>query len=87
MWSEGVVGISQGKNAPTVHVHYWMKRYKEPSKFGIDGGRISKLTLKIGDEIVANYDRGWDIRPRNEIAEKVLYILVHEIDWREKDEN
>ena len=84
MWSEGVIGIQKGKNAPRVSVHYWMKRYEKPSKYGIDGGCISKLTLKIGDEVVANYDRGWDIRPKNEAAETALHILVHEIDWREK---
>ena len=68
-----------------ISVHYWMKCYEQPSKYGIDGGRISKLMLKIGDEIVANYDRGWDIRPTNEAAETALRILVHEIDWREKE--
>lgn len=30
------------------------------SKYGIDGGRISKLEVKKGKESVIHYDRGWD---------------------------
>ena len=38
------------------------KVYDEPSEvYGIDGGKISKLEIRIGNEIIANYDRGWDI--------------------------
>lgn len=85
MWHEGVIGIQMGKDSPNISVHYWMKCYEQPSKYGIDGGRISKLMLKIGDEIVANYDRGWDIRPTNEAAETALHILLHETDGREKE--
>lgn len=42
-----------------------MKRYDRPSQYGIDGGRISKLYIKFGNETV-NYDRGWDVEPKNE---------------------
>ncbi|NIJ52499.1 DUF7678 domain-containing protein [Dyadobacter arcticus] len=63
----------------------------EPSKSGIDRGRISKLSILdpvvrektksfIGSCIV-NYDRGWDIRP-SKIAEPFynrLRILVDQI--------
>lgn len=37
----------------------------EDNKFGIDNGRISKLRIqrKQHNEEVANYDRGWDIKP------------------------
>lgn len=41
-----------------------IKYFDEPSKdHGIDGGKISKLWIKDvkANEIVANYDRGWDI--------------------------
>lgn len=62
---------------PTV-VHYWVKAYDEGSQYGIDGGRISKLTLKISGEVVYNYDRGEDVPPQNEAAEMALAILMHE---------
>ena len=46
--------------------------FDEPSEYGIDNGRISKLyivertrTLKV----VCNYDRGWDVKPSKEVKE------------------
>lgn len=82
MWTEGVIGIPKDIAGKLTHVHYWVKHYEEPSKYGIDNGRISKLMLKIDGEIVCNYDRGWDVRPANKAAEAALEILLHEIDWR-----
>ena len=46
-----------------IAVHYSIKLFGEPSEFGINNGKISKLQLKQDGEIVANYDRGWDIYP------------------------
>ena len=42
---------------------YEAKVYDEGSEFGIDGGRISKLTVYTGCGVGANYDRGWDMEP------------------------
>ena len=42
MWKEGAILIG-GKG-----YRYWVKHYEEGSQFGIDGGRISKLTIKVG---------------------------------------
>lgn len=46
--------------------------FDEPSDYGIDDGRISKLyivertrTLKV----VCNYDRGWIVKPSTEVKE------------------
>lgn len=47
-------------------------------RFGIDGGRISKLALKIDGEWIATYDRGWDIKPTCPEAEMALAILMKE---------
>ncbi len=57
---------------------YSMKRYDEPSEFGIDGGRISKLTLidKDTGTFAANYDRDWDIEPETEEADIAVAILM-----------
>ena len=56
------------------------KQFDEGSKFGIDGGRISKLTLirKEKNEKVklANFDRGWDLEPTDEEAKAVLEVLL-----------
>lgn len=54
--------------------HFWVKRHEEASEFGIDGGRISKLTItneRTGKEVI-NYDRGWDIQPKTKSAQEAL---------------
>ena len=71
MWEEGSLRVYMDI------VHYWMTRYGKGSKWGIDGGRISKLTLKRNGEIVCNYDRGWDIKPVDENTQLALEILLH----------
>ena len=77
MWKEGTIGIPKKEGGYTV-VHYWAKVYEKKSRYGIDGGRISKLTLKIKGETVYNYDRGLDVPPQNETTEKALAILLYE---------
>jgi hypothetical protein len=61
---------------------------KEPSRSGIDKGRISKLSIldptirestnSFIDSCIVNYDRGWDIKP-SKLAEpyynKVMALL------------
>lgn len=57
---------------------YEAKVFEEGSKFGIRCGRISKLEIRDKDtnEIVVNYDRGWDIRPGRNLDKKALnYVL------------
>lgn len=53
MWSHGFIEGSE----------YWVKHYDEGSVFGIDGGRISKLTVKRGGKEIVSYERGWDVEP------------------------
>ncbi|MFA5735478.1 MAG: hypothetical protein WC904_10970 [Proteiniphilum sp.] len=49
--------------------------YGEGSEYGIDEGRISKLMLKRNGNVVCNYDRGWDIRPRDTDTRQALVSL------------
>lgn len=53
-----------------------VKKFAEGSKYGIDGGKISKLFIKDNqNNILACYDRGWDVKPgtkAKEIFEKIL---------------
>lgn len=45
-------------------------RFDEPSaQYGIDGGKISKLWIRNikTNEVVANYDRKWDIEPKGDV--------------------
>ena len=43
--------------------------------FGINGGKIIKLEMRIGDETIANYDRGWDIEAPEEAQGIIMGIL------------
>lgn len=70
MWKEGSIRVGSSI------FHYWMKQFDEGSQFGIDGGRISKLMIKRGGEIVCNYDRGWDVEAVDEDTEFALAILL-----------
>lgn len=71
MWHEGSIKVYGSV------FHYWMKQFDEGSEWGIDGGRISKLMLKRDGKIVANYDRGWDVRPSGPDTELAVQILLH----------
>lgn len=54
------------------HYHFHAKVYNVYSKYGIDGGRISKLCIWECNEDdserreVVSYDRGWDLKPKRE---------------------
>ena len=78
-WHEGTIGIPQ-KDGSSKIAHYWVKAFEEGSEWGINGGKISKLSIKIDGEWVANYDRGWDVKPANddEAAQLAYCILLNE---------
>lgn len=57
-------------------VNYSMKVFEEPSEYGINKGRISKLTLKNNNKVIANYDRGWDIMPTGKLANEALEMIL-----------
>lgn len=76
-WKQGAVRIPNSNNGYNTFI-YSMKRFDEPSEYGINGGRISKLTLRDKDsgEFVVNYDRGWDMEPETEEADTAVKILI-----------
>ena len=75
-WSEGTIKIPDANDkTKTTWCHYWVKHYDEPSEFGINGGRISKLMIKVNDKVTLNYDRGWDVRPQDPET-KMAYIIL-----------
>lgn len=78
MWSEGTISIPDANDKAKYTIcHYWVKHYKEPrEEYGINGGRISKLTIKIEGCVTANYDRGWDIEPEDEPTQLAYMILL-----------
>lgn len=75
MWSQGSIGVPNGDGTYTV-CKYRVKHFDEPSEtYGIDGGRISKLTIMVNGETTLNYDRGWDIEPEDE-ASQLAYAVI-----------
>ena len=72
-WKEGVMRVPDGGI-----YHYWIKAYEAGSEYGVDGGRVSKLTLERKGQMVCNYDRGWDIQPVDEEAKTALEILLQQ---------
>ena len=61
------------------------KSFDTGSHFGINGGRVSKLSIKrkdtVGngqgwfDGVVVNYDRGWDIKPTKEVMAEYKAVM------------
>lgn len=81
LWKEGTIGIpgeGKGMTGKATICHYWVKSYEEPSEYGIDEGRISKLEIRIHGKIVCRYDRGWDIEPSGRESEIALAILMQQ---------
>ena len=71
MWKEGSIKVHGSI------FRYWLKVYEDGSEWGIDGGKVSKLMLKRDGMIVANYDRGWDIKPADPDTQLAVDILLH----------
>lgn len=82
MWREGMIGVpDEGATLEKGHYtncHYWVKHYKNRSRYGIDGGRIIWLQIKIGGKVTASYDRGWDMEPTDRASEIAVAILMYE---------
>ena len=74
MWSEGIIAC------PTTgcKYKYWVKHYEEGSQFGIDGGKVSKLTIRKLDESrdLVSYDRGWAVEPNTDEVKAVYAIIL-----------
>lgn len=76
MWKNGIIGFTS-LSGERIEVHYYIKVYDEPSKYGINNwGKISKLELKINGELVAQYDREWVVEPTCEAAKIVSTLLI-----------
>lgn len=76
MKAEGTIGIQE--NGRMASCHYTVKYFDEPGCFGINGGRISKLTISREGKTTCNYDRGWDMEPEDAATQAAAAILVRE---------
>ena len=69
-WKEAIIEHKRKEYKVT------FKQFEEGSEFGINEGRISKLTINCDKEKLANYDRGWDIEPADEDTKAVLEVIL-----------
>lgn len=78
-WKEGTIGIPQ-EDGGYKAVHYWVRALKRKSKDGINGGKITNLILKVNEEIICNYNKGWELElDQNDKAALIAYsILLNE---------
>lgn len=71
MWEKGTLLIDG------TTVKYCVKHYGEPSEeYGIEGGRISKMELRIDGKVTLNYDRGWGMEPEDETSQLAYAVLL-----------
>lgn len=70
MWTDGTVTVLG------VECEYRAKVYDEPSKYGIDNGRISKLAILCQGRELVLYDRGWVKRPQDDVAQYALCAVL-----------
>jgi len=68
MWTRGSIG----------EFNYSVKHFEEGSEFGINGGRISKLEIRRNGKTVVNYDRGWDIHPKEAETNNLYMAILNE---------
>ena len=66
MWNEGMIDGYE----------FQVKHYEEASKYGIDGGRISKLWIAKDGVEQASYERGWNKQPETAEVKKVYKELI-----------
>ena len=79
IWLSGDVDIN-GKG-----YHFNAKVYQEPSEYGINGGKVSKLCIGDDEKCILNYDRGWDILDKM-ITPDILEDIVEALE-EFRDEN
>ena len=66
MWTQGEINGYK----------YFAKVYHGGSHFGINEGQISKLTIKKGDKMVYNFDRGLDFDNLDKEGKKVYLQIL-----------
>lgn len=84
------IQITKGDPAQDLHLgghiqsmdgySFSVKAYDQPSQFGINGGRVSKLEIKDHGRPVVSYERGWDIMPITPQAHEALDKVMNHFD-------
>ena len=70
MWKQGTIRVMG------ITFQWEAKVFENPSQFGINKGRVSKLSLRRGEKFIVNYDRGWDMKPRTIAARRAVNQIL-----------
>ena len=70
MWKKGMIIING------TELTFDLKVFEIGSSYGISEGRISKLSCRRNGKEVINYDRGWDIRPKENMDKEALEEIL-----------
>ena len=71
MWNKGSLNING------MECTYWVKHYEEPSEeYGIDGGRMSKLEIRVNGKTTCSYERGWETEPEDETSQLAFAAMM-----------
>ena len=83
---EGDIWLSGDCNINDHNYHFNAKVYQEPSEFGINGGKVSKLCIGDDEKCILNYDRGWDILDKM-ITPDILEDMVEALEMFRDDDD
>ena len=76
-WKKGRIVLPL-KNGGESEYRYEAVVFDEVSKYGINGGRVSKLCVfDEGDKCLCYYDRGWDVEPTTDDVRYVVDYIVN----------
>lgn len=77
MWNTGTIIVPEGNGKYTV-VKYKVKHFDEPSTWGYEKGRASKIWLQQDGVEVYCFERGEVTPPQTEEAKAALAVLLKE---------
>ena len=75
----GVIGIPDaGEKTRYISCRYEITCNKRRSrKYGLNGGKITQLTIRVNGVETASYDRHWIMKPKDEPSQMALCILLY----------
>ena len=73
MWTQGTINYN-GRA-----YRYSVKHFDEPSEFGYNEGRASKIWIERDGRTVFNYARGMDIKAADRDTKAVLEMLMKKL--------
>lgn len=70
-------GKKEASKSSPISIIIRPRSYDTPSKYGINRGRISKLSVRLDGRVVIGYDRDWYKQPSTQAEKAVLWIILN----------